>query len=488
MGYIGSGPTSFNTADDLTVTGDAEFNGNLTVKGTTTTIDSVNIQYFDVGDNDRIRLGDSQDLQIYHDGSHSYIKDAGDGDLILQGSDDVKIQTASGTNLAVFTEGTYARLFYNGTARFETTATGVDVTGTITFDGGTTSADLNFGDNDKAVFGAGSDLQIYHDGSASIVYDNGTGPLNLQTNNSNINIKGGGSASDTMAIFKSTEGVDLYYNNVKKFETTSTGINVTGEVQGDSLDIDGIADFTGKTTHRGGVSLLDNDVLSLGTSDDLQIYHDGSDSYIKDVGAGNLRICATNLKITNAADTEVYIDAFENGSVNLRYDNSAKLTTQSDGISVSGNVQASSGRFEGNSNQDRMEIGASQIDFYINDSNEFRMESDGDFHADGDVIAFSTTISDERLKTDITKIDSALDKVGQLNGYTFTYKQGGKQSAGVIAQEVEKVLPSAVSEKELPLKTDDGVAYKTVQYDQLVGLLIEAVNELSAKVAKLEGK
>jgi hypothetical protein len=129
-----------------------------------------------------------------------------------------------------------------------------------------------------------------------------------------------------------------------------------------------------------------------------------------------------------------------------------------------------------------------QIDFYVNSLNKARLEADGDFHADGDVIAYSTTISDERLKTDIVKIDTALDKVAQLNGYTFTYKQDGKKSAGVIAQEVEKVLPSAVSEKELPLKINDGVAYKTVQYDQLVGLLIEAVNELQEKVSKLEGK
>ena len=128
------------------------------------------------------------------------------------------------------------------------------------------------------------------------------------------------------------------------------------------------------------------------------------------------------------------------------------------------------------------------MQFAVNGAERMRIESDGDVHADGDVIAFSTTISDERLKTDIEKIDSALDKVGQLNGYTFTYKADGKQSAGVIAQEVEKILPSAVSEKELPLKMNDGVAYKTVQYDQLVGLLIEAVNELQAKVAKLEGK
>ena len=65
------------------------------------------------------------------------------------------------------------------------------------------------------------------------------------------------------------------------------------------------------------------------------------------------------------------------------------------------------------------------MDVTINGSNEFRFESDGDFHADGDVVAFSTTVSDERLKSDIAKIDGAVDKLEQLNGYTFTYTADG---------------------------------------------------------------
>lgn len=86
-------------------------------------------------------FGNGSDLQIYHDGSNSYIKDAGTGDLIIQASDDLKLQTASGTNMAVFTENTYARFFYNGTARFETTNTGIDVTGTVTADSATIGSD-----------------------------------------------------------------------------------------------------------------------------------------------------------------------------------------------------------------------------------------------------------------------------------------------------------------------------------------------------------
>ena len=93
-------------------------------------------------------------------------------------------------------------------------------------------------------------------------------------------------------------------------------------------------------------------------------------------------------------------------------------------------------------------------------------------------------------KTDIVKIDSALDKIDQINGYTFTYTADGKKSAGVIAQEVEKVLPSAITESTLPLKMgeDDKTEYKTVQYDQLIGLLVEAIKELKAEVAELKGK
>lgn len=130
------------------------------------------------------------------------------------------------------------------------------------------------------------------------------------------------------------------------------------------------------------------------------------------------------------------------------------------------------------------------IRWYTSGSEEMRLENDGDLHVDGNIVAYSTTVSDERLKTDIVKIDSALDKVDQLNGYTFTYTADGKKSAGVIAQEVKKVLPSAITESTLPLKVgeEDKTEYMTVQYDQLVGLLVEAVKELKAELSELRDK
>ena len=121
-----------------------------------------------------------------------------------------------------------------------------------------------------------------------------------------------------------------------------------------------------------------------------------------------------------------------------------------------------------------------QIDLYINGSNEFRFEADGDFHADGDVIAYSTTTpSDERLKENVRVIENPLEKLDQLRGVTFDWiDREDKRSGGIIAQELEKVMPELVREVD-SLKNED--SFKAVDYNGLIGLLIEAVKELSDK-------
>jgi hypothetical protein len=121
--------------------------------------------------------------------------------------------------------------------------------------------------------------------------------------------------------------------------------------------------------------------------------------------------------------------------------------------------------------------------FKTNDSERFRMEADGDLHVDGDVIAFSTTVSDVALKSDIEMIPNALDKIDEVRGVTFT-RHNGQKSAGIIAQELEKVLPEAVREKTLALV--DGKTYKTVEYDAIHGLLINCIKELKEEIKELK--
>jgi len=100
-----------------------------------------------------------------------------------------------------------------------------------------TTGNISFGDNDKAIFGAGSDLQIYHDGSNSIIEDTSTGNLQLITNGNAIALKT--SDGDAMLSAIKDGDVKLYYNNNLKLATTSTGIDVTGTATMDGLTVDG---------------------------------------------------------------------------------------------------------------------------------------------------------------------------------------------------------------------------------------------------------
>jgi len=147
--------------------------------------------------------------------------------------------------------------------------------------------------------------------------------------------------------------------------------------------------------------------------------------------------------------------------------------------------------------------------FFTNGSEKVRITSAGGFsvgttsdpgagaiYATGNITAF---FSDKRLKTVSGKIENALDKVGKLSGVYYTFNDTAKsfgydsdeEQVGVIAQDVEAVLPQIV--KAAPFDLDEnnnsksGENYKTVQYEKLIPLLIEAINELRAEVKALKG-
>lgn len=126
------------------------------------------------------------------------------------------------------------------------------------------------------------------------------------------------------------------------------------------------------------------------------------------------------------------------------------------------------------------------IRWYTAGAEEMRLTDNGTLHVDNDIVAFSTTVSDPRLKTDVVRIDDALERVQALTGYEFTYKCGGRASAGVMSDEIGQVLPSAVTRSELPFQGEEGELYDVVQYDQLHALLIEAVKTLADRVEALE--
>jgi len=134
--------------------------------------------------------------------------------------------------------------------------TGTTITGTSF----ATTGDMTFGDNDKAIFGAGSDLQIYHTttGNHSIITESGSGNLILAADNVEIN----NAANNANKITATTGGaVTLFNNNSPKLATTSTGIDVTGTVTADGLTVEANAPYinisnTGENV--GGIKMYDS--------------------------------------------------------------------------------------------------------------------------------------------------------------------------------------------------------------------------------------
>jgi hypothetical protein len=105
----------------------------------------------------------------------------------------------------------------------------------------------------------------------------------------------------------------------------------------------------------------------------------------------------------------------------------------------------------------------------------------GSITATGDITAFAS--SDERLKDNITPIEGALEKINQIGGYGFDWNDNSEHSGhdvGVIAQEIEKVLPEVVVDR------DNG--YKAVRYDKIVALLINAIKEQQLQIDELKSK
>jgi hypothetical protein len=236
----------------------------------------------------------------------------------------------------------------------------------------TISGDQLVEDGSHIAFGADEDLKIYHGSNNSYIKESGTGGLFIQGDTTITIEKTDG---ENMAEFIPDGSIKLYYNNAEKLQTSATGVNIFGEIiaagdldlqdtlgvnsgkikigVGDDLQLyhDGTNSFIanstgtlniqGNTAFSGFINLPDGDssggVLRFGGGNDLQIYHNGSDSFIDDAGTGNLNLRGANLNLQKYTG-ETFIACVADGSVSVYHDNAAKLTTTSTGVSVTGNV------------------------------------------------------------------------------------------------------------------------------------------------------
>ena len=273
-----------------------------------------------------VKLGTGADLQLYHDGSHSYINNS-TGNLAFDVAGDFSID-ADGGDIVFNDGGSEIGRFTNSSSDFVIkTATqdkdlifkgndGGSVITALTLDysdAGTASFnhDIKLGDSSEAIFGASTDLRIAHDSTDSFMTNN-TGDLYFNQ-----------LADDKDILFRSDDGAG--------------GITTYFRLDGSAATHDG------SNTTATYTKFPDNSYLTLGTGDDLQIYHDGSYSYIKDAGTGDLRIQAsTNVQIYNSALDKQSANFHTAGPVTLYYDNAAKFATSSSGVTVTGEVAATS--------------------------------------------------------------------------------------------------------------------------------------------------
>jgi len=306
--------------------------------------------------------------------------------------------------------------------------------------------------NGKVIQGDGSNFTLTAftlptaDGSANqVLQTNGSGAVSFATISADITgvtagdgLTGGGTSGDVTLNVGAGTGIDVSADaiavDVSDFMTNGSNNRVLTATGTDAMNAEANMTFDGSTlavtggaTFTANVSLSDNDYLRLGTSQDLLIYHDGSNSIIRDQGTGNLKIQGANINIENADGTEDHINCDDNGAVNLFHNGNKKFETTATGISVTGTVVESSS------------------------------------------IAY---------KENVQPLDFN-DAIYSVNAVKYDRKDGSsKDEVGVIAEELYKVLPDLVT-------TKDGKP-EAVKYTKMTMYLLEALKKQNQEIQELK--
>lgn len=280
-------------------------------------------------------------------------------------------------------------------------------------------------------------------------------------------------AADLLTVARAQEGTiaQAWVLNETRVELRLTAgqmatfLQKTGDVMSGDLDMDGHnlvdAVLTGSPVITGGqtVGTAIRGALNV-ASNEIAVPSDGSRAT-----AGGDPLVVQSEIAGLAADSDVVHIA---GAETL-----TGLKTFSQQIrAAAGSASAPAVAFANDSNTGMFSRGVGDIGWACEGVEKMFLTNAGDLTCDGDV----TGTSDRRLKKNIQPIRGALDKVMRLHGYTFErIEQEGQRRVGVIAQEVEQVLPEAVRYKK------DG--YRSVAYGNMVALLIEAIKELAGASA-----
>jgi len=338
-----------------------------TVSGTPTTIsgndDNGNSLNYDAGFIDvylnGIKMVNTTDVTVTSGSSIVFASALTNGDIV----EAVTFGTFSVANLNAsnLTSGTVP------SARVSGAYTGITQVGTLT--GLTTTGNINLGDSDIINLGASNDLQIFHNNSGSFIKDVGTSNLFIDTDGNAIELTSGGTA-ESMGRFVKDGAVELYHNNAKKFETTSTGVEVTGTAVTDGLTVTGtgvVAAF--KSTNNNTVLRLRGSNATNGgalgsTSSDSLTFLSGLSEKARIDASGNLFVAKTSsnigtdgIELRSGGDVLITNSGSQCMYLNRKSSDGTILELRKDGTTV-GSIGSNSGT--------NLIIGTSSTGIYFN--------------------------------------------------------------------------------------------------------------------------
>ena len=506
-----------------------------------------------LGDNVSAYFGAGSDLQIYHSGSASHIKETGTGNLKLEGTN-IELNNGAGTKTYILaTDGGAVSLRHNDATKLATTATGIDVTGTVVADGLT--VDKGTGSNALSLL-ASTDTARYYtlgvDTTSDFVIrdayanatrfsiDGPTGDISFYEDTGTTAKFFWDASAESLGI-GTTSLSSATFSNFYQIEGTYPGVVYNSTAGGTNYKYStGVDDnvWIVRDETAGATRLLINSSGNVGigtgspsgwgkalslssTSNDSGITFEGASRKFG-IGGGNTDGALRFYDFT-AASERMRIDSSGNVVVGSTLQGSQNALTMSQSGYVQARVTGTSGYFDrlgsdgtiidlrkdgasvgsiGVSNSASVSvfagsssgggIGVSKsearvfparpagvIDNTIDlGRSDFRFK-DAYFSGTVNAANFNTT-SDATLKTNVETLTGSLDAVQALRGVSFDWIDNGGSEIGVIAQEVEAVLPALVS------TNDQGI--KSVKYGNMVAVLIEAIKEQQLQIDELKSK
>ena len=325
-------------------------------------------------DNMPAKFGTGDDFQIVQNGTSAFIDNHNQGHIYIRNNDgsdfggNIYIQALSGEDSINVIHDGAVELYHNGNKKLETTSSGINVTGQVLGD----SARFEDDGSGSPILGVLTDDEspwafVINNSTSSNDYANG---FKWYVNNSGNGIHqfrgasaykqmsftmSNGSTSQNVMVFDTNRAVGLYYQGNQKLITTNTGITISGSIVIGTVTLSG-----------GGVQIQDADKFIAGTGDDLQIYHDGSASNIRNTNESvRLDIRSDVVHISDNDNNHDMARFNYQGSVQLYHNYNEKFATTANGIDVTGRIDINDSNTqigEGGTNSVRVTTNSGYVD------------------------------------------------------------------------------------------------------------------------------